>query len=309
MGKEIKESQKILFESTMENMKPCGRHGTGKFVCSIPVDLLRVDEAYQRISTRKEIALRRLARNWSDDKLMPIIVVPHEEEYSFYIIDGYGRYIVSTTMLPNLKYKALDAIVLTKVPKNYSERQKYEAQLFIGQGNEVETVTPVQMHNARLLAGDEAAIILQSMCDKHNISYVSNSGQRNGAVLGSYAVAYDIARINGRSCLDFIFSVIENAGWHTETNGYSRNVMKALKDIWTAHQSTSERNQAFTYLGEELRKTDPHGLIAKARAKYPERDPKQSTGLYIEDLLVDNLNFERAEYFIESKTIRLGRAC
>ena len=129
MGKEIKESQKILFESTMENMKPCGRHGTGKFVCSIPVDLLRVDEAYQRISTRKEIALRRLARNWSDDKLMPIIVVPHEEEYAFYIIDGYGRYIVSTTMLPNLKYKALDAIVLTKVPKNYSERQKYEAQL------------------------------------------------------------------------------------------------------------------------------------------------------------------------------------
>lgn len=165
----VTEAQKTLYETTCNNMTECGRKGNGKYSCSIPVSLLQVDSSYQRIDTRTSKKLKSLANYWCEDKLTPIIVVPHPEEYCFYIIDGYGRFIVSTTMLQS-KYKALDAIVLTKVPKGYKERKKFEAELFIGQGTEVERITPVQMHNARLLIGNTPAIILQGMLDKYNVS-------------------------------------------------------------------------------------------------------------------------------------------
>ena len=77
----ISEEQKILFESTLNNMNACGRKGNGKFTCYVPVSLLRVDPAYQRIGTRTQKKLRRLASNWNEDKLTPIIIVPHMEEY------------------------------------------------------------------------------------------------------------------------------------------------------------------------------------------------------------------------------------
>lgn len=208
---DVAEEQKILFESTLNNMRECGKKGNGKFTCSIPIGLLKVDPAYQRINTRTMSRLRKLANHWNEDKLTPIIVVPHMEEYCFYIIDGYGRLIVSTTMLP-IAYKALDAIVLTKVPKNPIARQKFEAELFIGQGSEVERITPIQMHNARLLIGDVAAKDLQDILEKYSVSYVSTPGQRDKAVLGSYGTAYEISKRNGRKCLEFIFSIIENAG-------------------------------------------------------------------------------------------------
>lgn len=124
-----------------------------------------------------------MANRWTEDKLPPIIVVPHPEEYSYYIIDGYHRLIVSTTML-QAKYKALDAIVLTRIPEGLKERQKFEAELFIGQGTEVERITPIQMHNARLLIGDIPVIDLEEMLNEYKVSYASTPGQREKDVLG-----------------------------------------------------------------------------------------------------------------------------
>lgn len=294
----ITEAQKTLFESTYNNMKECGRKGNGKYTCSIPVELLKVDPLYQRMSTSAFSRLKKLASRWTEDKLTPIIVVPHPEEYSYYIIDGYHRYIVSTTML-QAKYKALDAIVLTRVPKGVKERQKFEAELFIGQGTEVERITPVQMHNARILIGDVPALDLEDMLQKYKVSYVSTPGQREKAVLGSYTTAYDISKHNGRDCLEFIFSIINNAGWRTETNGYSKTIMKCLKDVWCAYQHPELHNRMHEYYSEKLRDIDPGLLVAKSRSKYPERNEKQTVALYLADMLVDELGFEKSKYFEE----------
>lgn len=292
----VSEEQKILFESTLNNMRECGKKGNGKFTCSIPISLLRVDPAYQRISTRTMSRLRKLANHWNEDKLTPIIVVPHMEECVFYIIDGYGRLIVSTTMLA-VPYKALDAIVLTKVPKDPVARQKFEAELFIGQGSEVERITPIQMHNARLLIGDEAAIDLQEILEKYNVSYVSTPGQRDKSVLGSYGTAYEISKRNGKKCLEFIFSIIENAGWRNEANGYSKIIVKSLKDVWNAYPTTELHNKMHTYFSDVLRETDPRGLISKSKARYPERADKIMVSLYLADMLIDDLGFEKSKYF------------
>ena len=159
-------------------MKECGKKGSGKYVASIPVELLRIDFAYQRITTSTPARLKKLANHWREDKLMPMIVVAHPEEFSFYIVDGFHRFTVATTMLKSV-YKALDAIVLTNAPEEAAKRQKFEAELFVTQNEEVERITPIQMHKARLLIGDGAAAGLQKMLDKYNVSYVATSGQRD----------------------------------------------------------------------------------------------------------------------------------
>lgn len=297
---EVSDSQKILFETTYVNMKECGKKGSGKYVAAIPVELLKVDLAYQRITTSTPTRLKRLANHWREDKLMPMIVVAHPEEYCFYIVDGYHRYTVATTML-RTSYKALDAIVLTNVPKDSSKRQKFEAELFVSQNEEVERVTPIQMHNARLLIGDSAAISLQKMLDKYNVSYVASPGQREQAVLGSYETAYGIAKRNGNVCLEFIFSIIDNAGWKTETNGYSKAIMKGIKDVWCAYPTSDKHKQMHTYYSKALRGIDPKLLIAKSRSKYPERNERQTVALYLADMVVDNLGFEKSKYFEASK--------
>lgn len=300
--KEITDSQKILFNTTYANMKECGKKGSGKYVASIPVELLRIDFAYQRITTSTPSRLKKLANHWREDKLMPIIVIAHPEEFSFYIVDGFHRYTVATTMLQST-YNALDAIVLTNAPKEPVKRQKFEAELFVTQNEEVERVTPIQMHKAKVLIGDDAAKNLQEMLDKYDVSYVSTSGQRDKAVLGSYETAYSIAKRNGSRCLEFIFSVINNAGWRTETNGYSKAIMKGIKDVWCAYPSPEKHNKMHTFFSNALREIDPKLLVAKSRSKYPERDERQTVSLYLADMLVDNLGFEKSEYFEPVKHI------
>ena len=77
---EVSDSQKILYETTYANMKECGKKGSGKYVASIPVELLRIDFAYQRITTSTPARLKKLANHWREDKLMPMIVIAHPEE-------------------------------------------------------------------------------------------------------------------------------------------------------------------------------------------------------------------------------------
>ena len=129
---------------------------------------------------------------------------------------------------------------------------------------------------------------------------MNKPGQRDKAILGSYTTAYEIAQKHGKACLDFIFSIITNAGWRDETNGYSKTIMKSLQDIWCAYATPELHNEMHQYFSKELREIDPGLLIAKARSKYPERDPKQTTALYLADMLIEDLCFEKSEYFEET---------
>lgn len=293
---EIPETQKILYNTTVSNWTKCGRAGNGKYSCSIPVGLLKIDPAYQRADTTTDVKLRKLANHFTEDKLMPIIVVPHPEEFCFYIVDGYHRFTVVTTML-DVKYKELDAIVLTNVSKDPVKRQIFEAELFVGQATEVDKISPVQMHNARLVLKDPTAVGLQELLNKYNISYSSKRGQRQSAVIGSYSMAYNIVKTNGKECLDFILSIVDNAGWKEERNGLSKIIMNNIREVWCAYPTSEEHDKMHDYYSSKLRNITPELLYSYTRAKYPMRNEEQSVRLYLSDLLVEDLGFEKSTYF------------
>lgn len=290
--KAVSDNQKKLFNMAMENVKSFSTSKSRKKsigIVAIDLSLLFVDARYQGLRTHKHI--NRLISKWDERKLSPIIVVPHPEEFRFAVVDGQGRLLAAT----ELGYETLQAIVLLDVPEDEYERLKFEAEMFIGQDDEIEKVKALEKHPARVIIGDEAAIALEKMFTHYDITYTDSKGCRKAGVLGSYPTAYKMAKTHGEKCLDYIFSIIKNAGWDDETNGYATYITESLKNIWVAYQATKDRETIHRYLSRYFRDIDPTIFASSAKSRYPMRkDMERVCTLYLEDIIHEQLGLERA---------------
>lgn len=293
------------FNDIVANIKPLMTIGKGRNQrvitgsAVVPLSCCFVDSRYQGMRTHKH--LNRLKNKWDERKLTPIILVPHPEEYRFAVVDGQGRCLVA----PEKGMDRLNAIILMDAPEDLSERLKFEAKYFIGQDSEVENVKPLEKHLSRVIIGDSAAVSLDKLLKKYGIKFVTTKGNREESVLGSYTDTYSIVKVHGEKCLDFIFSIIDNAGWNKETNGYATFVMRALREIWIAHPN--ERKEIHRFLSKELRQIDPALFSAEAKAKYPKRDHRVSCVLYVEDLVCDGLGIEKKIYVENGKKVKISK--
>lgn len=291
------------YNNMVANIRPLSTYGRGRSQRTItgsvvaPLSLLYVDDRYQGLRTHKQLS--KLDKNFDIRKLAPIVIVLHPEEYRCAIVDGQGRYLVA----PNHGMDALNAIVLMDAPDDPEERLKFEAEYFIGQDSEVERVKPLEKHLSRVIIGDESAVILEKMFKKYGIKYVSTRGNRGESVLGSYTDTYEIAKQHGEKCLEFIFGIIQNAGWDNESNGYATFVMRALRDAWIAHPVN--RRKIHTYLSKCLREIDPSLFSSNARSRYPKRDTRSGCTLLVEDMICDGLGIERRLYFDDKKNCKI----
>ena len=285
------------FNDIVANIKPLMTVGKGKNQTVItgsavvPLSLCYVDQRYQGLRKHKHIS--RLENKWDLRKLTPITLVAHPEEYRFAIVDGQGRSIVA----PKKGLDRLNAIILMDAPDDPDARLRFEAEYFIGQDTEVENVKPVEKHLSLVIIGDKPALILDKLFKQYGITFVNTQGNRESSVLGSYPDTYKIAKVHGEKCLDFVFSIIENAGWNKESNGYATFVVKALKEQWVAHPT--ERTKIHNYLSRSLRYIDPGLFSSQAKTKYPKRDHRVACTLYVEDMVCKQLGIERKIY-IES---------
>ena len=293
------------FNDIVANIKPLMTVGKGKNQRAItgsavvPLSCCFVDSRYQGMRTHKH--LNRLKNKWDERKLTPIILVPHPEESRFAVVDGQGRCLVA----PEKGMDRLNAIILMDAPEDLDERLKFEAEYFIGQDSEVENVKPLEKHLSRVIIGDSAAVSLDKLLNKYGIKFVATKGNREESVLGSYTDTYSIVKVHGEKCLDFIFSIIDNAGWNKETNGYATFVMRALREVWIAHPN--DRKEIHRYLSKELRQIDPALFSAEAKAKYPKRDHRVSCVLYVEDLVCDGLGIEKKIYVENGKKVKISK--
>ena len=293
------------YNDIVANIKPLMTTGKGKNQRAItgsavvPLSCCFVDSRYQGMRTHKH--LNRLKNKWDERKLTPIILVPHPEEYRFAVVDGQGRCLVA----PEKGMDRLNAIILMDAPEDLNERLKFEAEYFIGQDSEVENVKPLEKHLSRVIIGDSAAVSLDKLLNKYGIKFVATKGNREESVLGSYTDTYSIVKVHGEKCLDFIFSIIDNAGWNKETNGYATFVMRSLRETWVAHPN--DRKEIHRFLSKELRQIDPALFSAEAKAKYPKRDHRVSCVLYVEDLVCDGLGIEKKIYVENGKKVKISK--
>lgn len=283
--------RKELFNSVMANVTPMETEGKGRTLrtitgsVSVPLSLCYIDKRYQGMRLHKRI--NRLEQRWDVTKLLPIVVVPHPEEYCFAVVDGQGRCIVA----PKKGKDSLFATVLLNAPEDPTERLKFEARYFSRQNSETECLKAVETHQSQVIDNVAPAVIMDKLLTIYGVKFVTEKGHRKESVLGSYTETYRIASAHGEKCLDFIFSIINNAGWNKEKNGYSTFVVRMLKEIWCEYPN--DRSEIHDLLSEEFRKTNPHNFRTDAVVKYPGRDYRISCVLHLEDMFYEKLHIER----------------
>ena len=253
----------------------------------IPVRLFAIDGRYQT-PVRTERDLTYLTNSWNERKLLPVAGVPHEEEGLVYLVDGYGRWKASQIIDP-VKYESLNCMVLLDAPEDPRERLKFEAEMYAFQNRNVAKMREVQKHGAYECLEHPAALAIDELQKKFGFAITkSQGGQREGGVLGSYDATFEICRVNGKGCLEYILRVCRDSRFDNKTNGYSAAIFRALRDIWKFYPES--RKETGTCLGRALRSEDPAKLKAAAVTRYPRLDFRAAISLYMEDVVVESLD-------------------
>lgn len=125
-----------------------------------PGDLL-IEAAYQRdLSPKSMDLIKRIAERWDWRRFKPPIVAWSER--GFEIIDGQHTAIGAAT-------RGIDKIpVLVIEAADLTDR----ASAFVGHNQDRLAITPIQMHQAKLAAGDEDALTAQQVIDKAGATLV-----------------------------------------------------------------------------------------------------------------------------------------
>ena len=84
-------NNKLAYELVLKNCQNIG----GKRFCYIPLDLLEIDEDYQRIFCISMQKVDALTRKWDKNKCDPVLVAPHPETSTFSVIDGSHRMLAA----------------------------------------------------------------------------------------------------------------------------------------------------------------------------------------------------------------------
>lgn len=254
--------------------------GNKKFAY-IPLELLTVDSRYQRNNLTKEKKINNLVDSWNKDLMNPILVSPHVEEAMFYIVDGFHRVEAAKRM----GLAGIEAEVLFDLPTDAKERLVAEAKLFGNQLKAVDMLTAVQSHNANVLAGVTANILLERIAEKYNVNMKpANCKAREKRVntVTAFVTALNAAK-KGEQLLDDIFDIICYAGWNMGTDGFTQYVIQSLSNILSMHPDM--RDASKTALKAYFRVREPELILAEATVKYPLRKKSAQMTLFLEDYL------------------------
>lgn len=259
--------------------------GNKKFAY-IPLELLTVDSRYQRNNLTKEKKINKLIDSWNKDLMNPILVSPHVEEAMFYIVDGFHRVEAAKRM----GLAGIEAEVLFDLPTDTKERLVAEAKLFGNQLKAVDMLTAVQSHNANVLAGVEANILLEKIAEKYNVNMKPvncKAREKRINTVTAFVTALNAAK-KGEQLLDDIFDIVCYAGWNMGTDGFTHYVIQSLSNILSMHPDM--RVASKTALKNYFRTREAELILAEATVKYPLRKKGAQMTLFLEDYLHNTIN-------------------
>ena len=271
-----------LYNVVVNNIQTIG----GKKFAYIPLELLTVDSRYQRGELTAESKINKLINSWDKNLMNPILVSPHKEEALFYTVDGFHRVEAARRM----GLTGIEAEVLVDLPDDPKQRLIAEAKLFGNQLKAVDKLTPIQSHNANVLAGVEANILLEKIAEKYNVNMKPancQSREKRVNTVTAFATALRVAK-RGEQLLDDIFEIICYAGWNMGTEGFTNWVIQALNNILSMHPDM--RDASKTALKEYFRTREVENVLAEAIVKYPLRKKGAQMTLFLEDYLHNTIN-------------------
>jgi hypothetical protein len=160
----------------------------------IGIASLRVDHRYQRkiIGRTSEKNVLKIAAEFDWSKFAPVVVAELEDEGLFAIIDGQHRTTAAALRdirdVPCLIHKADLAA---------------QANAFAAINGTVTAMSTMQLHAARVAAGDPAAVLLRDVCAEAGVSIcrypVPASDMKAGDTLAAAKLAQQLARYGSKT--------------------------------------------------------------------------------------------------------------
>lgn len=239
---------------------------TGKnwFVFDLPVDLIKIDDSYQRVINDKII--RAIMRNYDSNRVDVKLVNyrrSSKEGGEFYILDGQH----TLTVEKELGHKTLTCKVFIGLSK------KEEAMLFSKQNEFRRSITAFAQYKAEVVAGMEPAISIKSLCDSYNIEVTQNKGFTSSNTITSIRKCYEIVKKGGINCLDFTLQLIIELGW----NNYNGGMNEKILSLYKAYEFCEGNPNNYTKLFAALRGYNPTEFVDTAVKLFRKEDCKTST--------------------------------
>lgn len=272
----------------------------GKQFCYVPMELLEVDNSYQREDMIDKTKISKLAREFDINLYDPIQIAPHPETNSFAIINGVHRYLACRI----LGTTGMEASIVTGLSADSEERRVQEAEIFVTQADLIDNLSVTQKHKANLLRGIPKYVILEECIQGRNIiidrkwyknlSKTEQDKYKDYRVLSGYNAALETAGyVNGKQILNAIFDIIAITNWHEATKAYCSVIIRSLSSALRIHRC---KEDVIKTIIEYFKPMEPAEFLARAYEKYPARTEKERLLLLLEDEICARLNIERV-YF------------
>ena len=271
--------EKEKYDMVMSNIQKIGN----KYFATVPVDMIIFDPAYQRNEVVRESKLKALAENWIDALCDPLKVAPHPEIFKLACYDGSHRYITQVSFGRRLVVCEIDMELGNMEPK---ARQIEEARRFAKQSDNVDRLSIVQKHDANVLIGNKANLLVQALCDQYNIAV--KPGKARGRLkmsdtLTGLGKALQIAAREENHLAD-TFEVVCKSGWNHGADGFKGSTIEALEVLYNTHPD--KVNEITATLIKWFRKVEPEYIKALGNTNYPMRKSEQvKIILVLEDYL------------------------
>ena len=279
----------------------------------IPLELLEIDDSYQRVDTIDMSKVYDLVRHYNENKCDPIQVSPHPETGTFAVVNGAHRMMVAEIR----NEKGIEAYLMTGLSEDPDERRLLEAEIFVTQDEGIDNLKISQKHKANVKRGIPKYVVLDECLKgrkilinprlRSNLPEPEQDKYKDHRVLSGYSAALSAAGlVNGKETLTNIFDIIEKTGWHYAASGYSAKVIIVLKSILNLHDNDSEIVNA---IHSFLINIEPQEFFAKACAKYPNRKEKERLCLYLEQEISKLLGREPLYTGGDMRLITAGKNC
>ena len=266
-------NETFVAESIMNNTTEID----GMRLASIPVQLLRVCEDYQRPVDKAHV--NELANPF--DRIYANCIITSYRDGCFWILDGQHRY--NAAKLSGVK--SLACIVLTGLTS------QQEAKIYTDLNDKHKKPDPYKIFKANVWNGDMSNpkvatdVHIKRICDKHNIEIKKFGRGTTGKSLRCLSRARNIVSstsYDGVACFEWIIDLLNVTDWADVSNTYIREVILMLKDFWLDNKGDTELEKK---LIKAINTTTPTLMITKAKHDYPNHTVEIAMGLCLRDML------------------------
>lgn len=249
----------------------------GKRIASVPVELMELDDTYQRVLGK---TTKKLMAEWDNEKCDFLIV--SYRNHKFYIIDGQHRYSVAKAK----GIVSLPCIIFTGLT------QKDEALKFAQQQDNVNKLTPYDTFKANIACGDtsikaiEIDMEIQRICDKYGILIKKdNTPIKDGdKFLRSLSTARRIVcRDGGSERFELIIQAINKTNWAMHREAYRGRILAAINSYIS--DSQEPYNTTLDKLVNLMDVRTPEEIIAYGNYNYAEYPAYQQVIIAIKELI------------------------